>query len=292
MQRRDRFREGFPKYRTYKIFNISEGAVLASRFDQYGIDTASGFLWLGKNGDWKKYDVNGRMTEYGTRTGITGKLIYETGGDEKLIGVADSNDRQVIWYEYNGDLISAVRDNVNRRVDYTYTDGLLTNVRDVLLYDTGYEYYGSGTLKKITFPDGRQDNMVYDGSENVGSVVNSQGVGTFFQYDYDKAKKEYYSQIKTSSGMVKEVIYDREGDTKQVDINGRTVKKVLKDERDLIITDEKGNVTREEYDEWENLTGKVYPDGSEEKYEYEHDFNQVTQHTDRNGNVMLYEYDN
>jgi RHS repeat-associated protein len=133
--------------------------------------------------------------------------------------------------------------------------------------------------------------MVYDGSENVGSVVDSQGVGTFFQYDYDKAKKEYYSQIKTSSGMVKEVIYDRHGDTKQIDINGRTVKKVLKDGRDLIITDEKGNVTSEEYDEWENLTRKVYPDGSEEKYEYEHEFNQVTKYTDRNGDVTLYEYD-
>jgi RHS repeat-associated protein len=163
-------------------------------------------------------------------------------------------------------------------------------VKDVLLYETRYEYYGGGTLKKIIFPGGREDNMVYDGSGNVNSVLNSKGVGTYFQYDYDKTKKEYYTQIKTSSGKIQEVIYDREGDTKQVDVNGRTIKKVLKDGRNLIVTDEKGNVTREDYDEWKNLTRKVYPDGSEENYEYEHEFNQVTKHTDQNGNVTLYEY--
>ncbi len=46
--------------------------------------------------------------------------------------VAGRNDNQVIWYEHNGDQISAVRDFDNSRMKYTYTDGRLTKVKDVL----------------------------------------------------------------------------------------------------------------------------------------------------------------
>jgi len=48
------------------------------------------------------------------------------------------------------------------------------------------------------------------------------------------------------------VWYDFEGDTRQVDVNGRTIQKIEKDGRDLIITDENGNITRKNYDEWDN----------------------------------------
>jgi len=104
------------------------------------------------------------------------------------------------------------------------------------------------------------------------------------------AKKETYARITSSSGMIKEVWYDRDGDTRKVVVNGRTVQKIDKDGRNLILTDEAGLVTRKEYDEWDNLTRTVYPDGSETAAQYEHTFNQKTRTVDENGGVTAYEY--
>ncbi|UCD77627.1 MAG: hypothetical protein JSW26_19725 [Desulfobacterales bacterium] len=91
-------------------------------------------------------------------------------------------------------------------------------------------------------------------------VVDSEGKGRFFQFDYDQSRQEYYAQVKTSAGRIKEVWYDKNGETKRVDINGRTIKKLEKDGRNLIITGEKGRVTRKDYDEWDNLTRVVNPE--------------------------------
>ncbi|MCK4542700.1 MAG: RHS domain-containing protein [Spirochaetales bacterium] len=251
----------------------------------------TGYRWEDKHGKWKEYDENGHMISYGNRSGVVGKLIYETGDSGKLIGITDRNDNQVIWYEYDGDQLSAVYDSDNRRVEYTYTDNLLTTVTDVLGNETTYEYDSKGRMTRTVDAGGRPAIISYDEYDSVVSVVDSLGKGHFFEFDYDEAKKESYAQVKTSSGMIKEIWYDRDGETQQVNVNGRTVQSILKDGRNLIITDEKGNVTRKEFDEWDNLTKVIYTDGSEVAYEYEHTFNRKIKETDENGNVTEYEYD-
>ena len=187
------------------------------------------------------------------------------------MGIADRNDRQVFWFEYTSDnRIAAVRDSVGRRVEYGYTGSHLTSVKDVLGNLTLYEYDANGRLTKSTDSGGRPTFISYDAYGNVSQVVDRFGKGDFFQYDYDASTNEYYAQIKTSSGMVKEVWYDRDGETKRVDVNGRTIKKIVKDGRDLVVTDEKGNTTRKYFDEWDNFTKVIYPDGSTASFEYEH----------------------
>ena len=64
------------------------------------------YRWEDKSGNWKTFDADGRMTAHGTRTGVTAKLLYESGDNGKLIGYADRNDNQVIWIEYNGNDLS------------------------------------------------------------------------------------------------------------------------------------------------------------------------------------------
>ena len=283
------------------IESIDKGGVLykKSGTDVYAHDTytitklGSVYLWKDKLGNWKEYDINGRMGSYGTRTGFLGKILYEKEGNGgKLIGITDRNDRQVIWFEYhtNGQ-ISAVRDKNDRRVEYSYADGRLSRVKDVLSHETNYEYDSDGKITKAVDAAGRLTIISYDIYGNVIRVVDSQGHGYFFQYNYDKVKKEYYAQIKTSSGMVKEVWYDSDGETKRVDINGRTIRKIVKDGRNLIITDEKGNVTRKEFDEWKNVTKVTYPNGFCASSEYEHKFNQLTKMKDTGGNITKYQYD-
>lgn len=256
----------------------------------------SGFLWRDKLGNWKKYDISGRMISYGTDpTGDAnplGKFLYEEGESGRLIGIADRNDRQIIWFEYNDSgQISVVRDSENRRVEYSYTDGRLTRVKDVLGHETLYEYDSSGSISKSTDAAGRPSIISYDSYGNVAQVVDGQGHGHFFKYSYDEAKREYYAQIKSSSGMIKEVWYDQEGETRRVDLNGRMIRKIVKDGRNLIITDEKGNNTRKEFDGKDNLIKVVNPDGSVVSFEYKNPFSRLTRMIDPRGSITEYQYD-
>ncbi len=250
------------------------------------------YRWEDKRGNWKTYDATGRLTSYGSRTGAVGRLLYEEGENGKLIGVADRNDEQVLWHEYDGeDRLQAVHDLDNRRVEYSYTNGRLTAVKDVLGNDTSYQYDSKGRMSMALDAAGRPTIITYDSYGNVNSVLDQDGNGHGFEYDYDEAKSELYARITSTSGRIKEVWYDKDGETRKVAINGRILQKIEKDGRNLIITDEKGKVTRKEFDEWDNLTRVIYPDGTSVSFEYEHKFNKPTRSIDQRGNGSEYEYD-
>jgi YD repeat-containing protein len=275
------------------IYKASSIDVNLYRHDVYRITrTADGYRWEDKRGNWKEYDESGRMNTYGNRRGVVGKLLYEPGEDGNLIGITDRNDKQVIWFEYNTDgLISAAYDIDNRRVEYTYTDGILTTVTDVLGNNTTYDYDTEGRIIKTIDAAGRESHITYDEYNSVASVLDSEGKGHFFEFDYDEGKNEQYARITSSTGRIKEVWYDKDGEIIQVDINGRTIQKIAKDGRNLIITDERGNVTRKEYDEWDNLTKVIYPEGSEISYEYDLRFNRRSKEIDERGIIKEYTYD-
>lgn len=116
----------------------------------------------------------------------------------------------------------------------------MTTVTDVLGNDTTYEYDTEGRVIKTTDAADRESNVTYDEYNSVASVLDSEGKGHFFEFDYDEGKKEQYARIISSTGRIKEVWYDKDGKTIQVDINGRTVQKIAKDGRNLLITDERG----------------------------------------------------
>ncbi|MFH1147689.1 MAG: FlgD immunoglobulin-like domain containing protein, partial [Pseudomonadota bacterium] len=249
----------------------------------------SDYLWEDKSGNWKYFDHEGRMKEFGSRNGTLGKVLYEGGHPA---GIADGNGLQVIWLEYDASgRLSAVRDSIDRRVEYSYCNNRLCSVTDLLGNQTTYEYDGNGRLIKVTDAAGRPTFIGYNSHGDVTQVVDRQGHGHFFRFDYDEGKQEYYAQTKTSSGKVEEVWYDRKGKAKRVDVNGRTIRKIEKDGRNLIITDGNGRVTRKGFDEWDNVTNIVYPDSSSISFEYEHEFNNVTRFVDARGYITLYEYD-
>jgi len=252
----------------------------------------SGYRWEDNFGNWKEYDITGQMTSYGNRTGVLGTLLFDETEDSALVGMIDSNDIQVLWFEYNTEgNLSAIQDNDNRRVEYEYAGKNLTTVIDVLGNETVYEYNSNGWITRSIDAAGRSTFVAYDSYGNVSQVTDKDGNGHFFEFDHDEAKNEYYARIQSSSGKVKEIWYDSNVDTRQVSVNDRVVKKIVKDGDDLTIIDEKGNVIRKEYDEWDNLTNIVYPDESRVTFEYEHYFNKPVQITDQKGNINQYEYD-
>jgi RHS repeat-associated protein len=256
------------------------------------IETESGYRWTDKRSNWQEYDSKGRLLSFGNLAGVVGKLLYEPGENGQVTGIADRDGTQVVWFEYDavGDFVAASDQN-GRRVEYTYTYGRLTKIKDALSQQTICEYDGNGRILRTVDTGGRPTLVTYDSYGNVASVLDRNGVGHFFEFDYDEAKKESYARITTSSGKIEEIWYDRDGDTKRVDVNGRTIQKIAKDGRNLVITDEKGNVTRKEYDEWDNLTKVVYPDGSAVTFEYDLRFNKVKKVTDLRGDIATFEYD-
>ena len=261
--------------------------------DVYSIaETPDGYGWEDKVGRYEEYDESGRFAASGDRDGATAMAIYEPGGDGRLAGYADRNGNQVLWFSYNADgLISAVYDSENRRVEYEYENGLPVRVVDVLGNATLYDYDDRCRLVRATDPSGNAIEISYDRAGRVASVLDSKGNGKSFEYGYESLRKEFRTKVKTTGGLVKELWFDKDGETRRIDVNGETVKKIEKQGRNLLITDSSGLTVRKEYDERDNLTKVVYPDGASVEYEYDLRFNKPTRIADERGVEYAFEYD-
>ena len=251
-----------------------------------------GYLWQDKYGNWERYDLSGRMLSFGLRTGTLATVTYPDSESKRPSGMTDNTGRQVIRFEYDAQgNLAAAQDAQGRRVLYRYTGALLTGVTDPIGGQSAYEYDGTGRITRKIDPAGRPTIIGYDSYGSIASVLGEDGTGSYFEYSYDERTKERYAQVKTSAGKITEVWYDSEDDVKRVDVNGRTFRTVEKDGRTRITTDEKGNVTREERDEWANPTRIVYPDGSQVLFEYDNRFHLVKRAVDLRGYVNTYAYD-
>lgn len=144
-------------------------------------------------------------------------------------------------------------------------------------------------LTRVEEPGGKIVNIAYGPYGDVVSVTDDQGIGHFFEFDYDKGTREYYAYTRFTSGKVKEVWYDYDSDTKRVDINGTTVQSIKSDGRTQWVTDARGFITRQELDEWDNIVRTVYPDESWIETTYQQPGNFLVQ-VNRMGIKTTYEY--
>ncbi|KAB7627951.1 RHS repeat-associated core domain-containing protein [Alkalilimnicola sp. S0819] len=299
--------------------------VYDGRYTLRKLDT--GFRWADRKGNWIEYDNAGHITRYGDRNAITVSFGYDAAGQRSA--VFDHHGRQVLWYEYSNGRVSAVHDATQptpRRVEYTWVDGRLTAVKDVLGNTWAYSYSG-GELSRITDPEGRPTHIAYHGesgssasggsgaggsgstsatafyasdsgdaiehARRVASVTLADGTGPRYVYDYDSTKKQFYVKTTQSSGKVTEQWYDRTGYRIREDINGLTVASILhsSDRRRTVTTNELGQKTIEEYDEHRNRTKITYPDGASKRWRYDPVYSQVLKETNELGIVTQYSYD-
>ncbi|MGI9303814.1 MAG: RHS domain-containing protein, partial [Gammaproteobacteria bacterium] len=284
VKRIERNRDRYRPIATPRVFVFDE------RKSIHRID--SGFRWQNREGDWIEYDAEGKPTRFGDRNNIEVRFAYNAAG--RRSGVFDHHGTQVLWYEYEGDRLSAVRDNSTpppRRVEYRYTGEQLTEVIDALGHSWRYEYNASGRMKKAVDPEGRPTHITYDASGRVASVVRADGTATNYKYDYNRGKREYYTYRQAASGRIEETWYEREGEIIRRDINGKTVLSVAIGARRWVSTDELGQKTIREYDEFDNLVGITYPDHSTTRYAIDLDYSNVLEETDENGVITQYEYD-
>jgi large repetitive protein len=146
-------------------------------------------------------------------------------------------------------------------------------------------------LAHIDYPGPRETIISYNPYGEVASVVDENGVGYTFDYDYSDADKEFYAYVRSGSGMIKEVWFDKEGYTKRIAVNGRLTREIQKNGRRYRVTDENGQTTTYDYDEWDNLTQVVYADGSRVTVQYDAALRKPVRRTNENGMVTTYQYD-
>jgi RHS repeat-associated protein len=288
---------------TQKVVSIDRGEVIYtpvvtgddSLFENESYRIAregAGYRWEDVGGNWVSYDSDGRPVAYGSLAGEQGRWLYADAQAIRPSGMADRNGVQVLWLEYDAnDNLALVRDAQARQVQYGYTGGLLTLVVDPIGGETHYQYNAAGQLISKLDPAGRTVSIAYDGRGEPVSVLHEDGTGKSFDFGYDSATKEHSVQVQTSTGKLTDVWYDRDGEVRRSMVNGRLMRTIEHDGRTDIITDEKGNVTRETHNEWDQITRVVYPDGSEVTYEYDPTFHRVTRAVDQRGTITDYSYD-
>ncbi len=251
-----------------------------------------GYRWSNAKGPWERYDSIGRSTSYGKYDNTISQLLYADPETLLASGMADLNGTQVIWFEYDGaDNLIAVQDVNGRRVEYSYANNKLTQVTDVLGGSFSYEYDSQGRITRKVDQEGRATVITYSAGGAVSSVIREGVGGKYFRYGWEDATEERYAQIKTTSGNIKEVWYNKEGDVLRVMVNDRLIRTVEEDGRTEINTDEKGNVTRTTRNEWGQATRIVYPDKSEINYSYESQFHRLSRVVNQRGIITDFDYD-
>jgi len=256
--------------------------------------TGTEMRWDDRKGGWAVYDTTGKLLRYGDRNNVQVSFQYDA--QNRRTGVFDHFGTQVLWYEYEGttNRLIAVRDNAviaqARRVQYQYTGDQLTTVIDVLNNPWTYAYTNN-KLTRITDPESRITNIDYQTDGAARSITRADGTGVFYDYDYDKTRKEYFTRQRFSSGRVLETWHNAEGEVVRRDINGITVETVLIEGRKYTHTNELGHRTTRDYDEWDNLLKITHPDLSSRTYTYDPNTSNILTETDERGIRTRYVYD-
>ncbi|MCK0088962.1 DNRLRE domain-containing protein [[Clostridium] symbiosum] len=141
-------------------------------------------------------------------------------------------------------------------------------------------------ITDITLPDGNTLRYEYDEEGNLISVTNPEGDIRRYEYDEKHRMTAWYDE---EGNRVVENEYDSENRiTAQTDANGNTSYLSYSDGA-TVLTDNRGFVTRYEYDGSYRTTKITYPDGAARTKTYRD--GRVAQETDEEGNTTSYTYD-
>ncbi len=251
--------------------------------------TSEGYRWEDRRGNWITYEGSGQITAYGDRNNVKVTFKYDSPG--RLSAVLDHFGTEILRYEYTGTQVATVRDYSGRKVQYRYSGANLSEVVDVLGNTWKYTYDSAGRLLTSTDPENRTRALTYSANGRVSNATNADGTSTQYLYDYDSGKKQYYIRTTHPDQSVDEDWYDSQGLLIRVAVNGVQTYTLLLDTGARTTTDETGQQTQDQVDEWGNLTRRVYADGSAEAWEYDPTYSNITKYVDPNGHAARFEYD-
>ncbi len=183
--------------------------LITERGDRF-LRTAFGWRWTHLNGDWIDFGEDGRPLRSGNSKGWQIQYAYDAATN--VVGLLDHFSNQVLWIEYEGFRVISARDAAvgGRQVLYQYDSaGSLTNVVGVDGGNTAYAYDSEQRMVLKRHPGGKERHITYRADGAIGSVLDAEGGGREFVFDYDEGKNQYYSSVRmVGGGMINDKWFD------------------------------------------------------------------------------------
>ena len=258
-----------------------------------------GSNWIVTRKNLNKYtfDSNGLLTTISDKNGNTITLSYTNPSYPNLVTAISDPVGRTVTLSYNG---SGLLDNITdfaspaRTVQYSYTNGRLTQVTDVLGNTIDYTYDANGYLSEIN--DQRDVNTVtniYDASGRVIEQYDGNDNKTIFSYD---TPSDNQTTIIDPNGNI--TIHTHITDYKllysiQNPLGNSIFYSYDESGNRTSVTDRNGNTTSFIYDIRGNVTQTTAADGGITMVEYS-DINfpdLPTKKTDALGNETTWQYD-
>ncbi|MCP4753151.1 MAG: hypothetical protein GY866_19860, partial [Proteobacteria bacterium] len=252
-------------------------------------------------------------------------IWYEYNDDNLISAVRDLAGRRV-EYEYQGKMLVKVRDPLGNETMFHYAvineksragryadfvkKYFVANDNVLMMGDTSLQCSGQGGwgstsayneplneplygIVSVTYPNSERTGVGHYPNGDVKVMSDRQNRAYNFEYKYDKNKKEYYTMITgPHPDHVKEIWYDEDGMVKKMDVDGRRVKKVTRDEtaNRVSTTNADGDMVRKTYDSSGNVRRVSNEDKTDIFYEY-NSYHQVTKTSNERQIPTEFEYD-
>ena len=254
---------GLPEQQAFTLVRDANTNLITSVTDQLGRQTAY------------DYDAKGNVTsitrQAGTSQAVTTSFTYEPTFNQPT-SVTDPLGHTWVLSNFNitGDPM-VITDPLGRQTTLTYNSaGQPLTVTDAANDKTQFSYL-LGEIASITDPLGNKISRAVDGAGRLVSLTDALGNATSFSYDV----LDRPTQITDAKGGMTTFGYDTNGNygllTSLKDANNNTTNYPTYDSRDRLST-------------------RTDALNASDTYAYDGDSN-LTQHTDRNGNVTVYQYD-
>lgn len=245
-------------------------------------------------------------------------IVADFNADNRLASIMDADGNQMTYSYFtsgaNQGKLQTVTDHYNRTLTFTYTNDLLSQVADSTGRDVDFAYTGE-LLTGVTDPENHTATYAYDSDDRIQSVFNKKGEkiaeNTYdefgqvcFQAAEDDAEQEW--EYAFTGALNVEINPDREFLSYTFDKKGRTTAvtngasnktQMSHDGQNqlVLLTDPRGNITRFEYDERNNLRftydARNGASGTTYKIEQQYDAeDRLFKLIDEEGNETVYTY--
>ena len=210
--------------------------------------------------------------------------ILSKNNDNYILREKNGNER---IFDSTGKLMR-ISDRYGNTIHLTYTDDMLTQIQDTSGRIFTIDYNDSNFIELITGPENNQWKYTYK-NQNLQSTINNAGQQKFYSYYLDH---KLSSKTNPLGGIL---IYDYYSDGKvhmELFPNGSknyfSYNHPLRLSTFTCCTDKKGTIIM--YDQNGNTTHMIDPYGYEKSYEYDDDFNVITE-TNKKGGITKKTYD-
>ncbi len=218
-------------------------------------------------------------------------FTYDTQGNLLTIKNPLNQITTLSNYDANG-RVGTITDPNGIVTDLTYTPRGWLKSSTISGALTQYQYFPTGSLKKVISPSGHEINYEYDDGERL--IAISDNDGNRIEYTRDLMGNITQSNTKDSSGIIRRTqtaVFNALGQIKQsLGSNGQSQTLTYDaDGNPLTTKNAKNDTTTSNYDGLNRLIKNIDPDGGDTNYGYDA-LDNLTSVTDAEGKTTTYEY--